>query len=144
MANIEDKWNALLEKIKSSNLLEKDEMDNLSNDMYYGSYIYENLLAANSDLAKEALEVLSEHMVESEMLYNFPEYAPIMLKANADVDLAYLSTQAAEIAMGDEDCDVIRDIVNFLRDDLKNDSLAEDTKQNAIANCCPEDEYDWG
>lgn len=60
-----------------------------------------------------------EQIVEENIYYHFPEYCNLMNSAGLDKSkLAEVANQAVNATMDDEDCDMIRDIVNFIHDDL--------------------------
>ena len=140
MANIEETWSKIIGQTNWKEAVAQWH----AGEMYSGESLYATLLEKDANLAKQALETVLEHMVESEMLYNFPEYANVMLEAGIDKSrLTEVAIQAVDYAIGEEDCDLVRDVTEFIQNSLGDENLAEDLRTNAKENCCSDDEYDW-
>lgn len=140
MSNIEETWSEIIGQDNWKEAVAQWH----AGEMYSGESLYTTLLEKDADLAKQALKTVLEHMVESEMLYNFPEYANVMLEAGiVKSRLTEVAIQTVDYAIGEEDCDLVRDVTEFIQNSLEDENLAKDLRNNAKENCCSDDEYDW-
>jgi len=142
--NIEDRFKALVAEVKSGNYLDDEVMADFEVDIYNYSGNYREIYEKNPELGTKALALVLDSINESEMYHQFTEYQDEMLETGLDKErLLETASNAAYAAMDDEDCDMVRDLVNFIASDLNQDGMADDIKSEAIERCCPEDEYDW-
>jgi hypothetical protein len=142
MSSLEQRWSSILDEIEALDIFPDVDMAELREDMFGNDMYYRFIFKQNKDLGIRAIDAVFDSVVEDEKYYNFSQYIDFMVSEdysdNKDkaIKIAYA---CFEIAKKEEDCDAMKDFIEFLNDNsIETDELLAEAK-----GVCPDDEYEW-